>query len=101
RNYIDSVLGLPWYHTTKDKLDMSEAEAILDADHYGLKKAKERILEYLAVQHLVKKLNGPILCFVGPPGVGKTSLARSIARATGRKYVRLSLGGMRDEAEIR
>ncbi len=101
RNYIDWVLSLPWYHTTKDKLDIHEAEEILDADHYGLKKAKERILEYLAVQHLVKKLNGPILCFVGPPGVGKTSLARSIARATGRKYVRLSLGGMRDEAEIR
>ncbi|MCB9736305.1 MAG: endopeptidase La [Deltaproteobacteria bacterium] len=101
RNYIDWVLTLPWFHTTKDKLDLKEAESILDSDHYGLKKAKERILEYLAVQHLVQKLNGPILCFVGPPGVGKTSLARSIARATGRKYVRLSLGGMRDEAEIR
>ncbi|PIE17947.1 MAG: endopeptidase La [Proteobacteria bacterium] len=101
RNYIDWVLSLPWFHTTKDKLDMAEAEAILEADHYGLKKAKGRILEYLAVQHLVQKLNGPILCFVGPPGVGKTSLARSIARATGRKYVRMSLGGMRDEAEIR
>ena len=101
RNYIDWVLTLPWYHTTKDKLDMAEAEAILESDHYGLKKAKERILEYLAVQHLVQKLNGPILCFVGPPGVGKTSLAKSIARATGRKYVRMSLGGMRDEAEIR
>jgi ATP-dependent Lon protease len=101
RNYIDSVLALPWYHTTKDKLDINEAEDILDQDHYGLKKAKVRILEYLAVQHLVQKLNGPILCFVGPPGVGKTSLARSIARATGRSYVRLSLGGMRDEAEIR
>jgi len=101
RNYIDWVLSLPWFHTTKDKLDMAEAESILDADHYGLKKAKERILEYLAVQHLVQKLNGPILCFVGPPGVGKTSLAKSIARATGRKYVRMSLGGMRDEAEIR
>ena len=101
RNYIDWVLGIPWFDYTKDKLDITEAEEILDNDHYGLKKAKERILEYLAVQHLVKKLNGPILCFVGPPGVGKTSLARSIARATGRKYVRLSLGGMRDEAEIR
>ena len=101
RNYIDWILSLPWFHTTKDKLDMAEAEAILEADHYGLKKAKERILEYLAVQHLVQKLNGPILCFVGPPGVGKTSLAKSIARATGRKYVRMSLGGMRDEAEIR
>ena len=101
RNYIDWILSLPWFHTTKDKLDMAEAEAILESDHYGLKKAKERILEYLAVQHLVQKLNGPILCFVGPPGVGKTSLAKSIARATGRKYVRMSLGGMRDEAEIR
>ncbi|MBL8784565.1 MAG: endopeptidase La [Deltaproteobacteria bacterium] len=101
RNYIDWVIGLPWHHMTKDKLDIKEAEAILERDHYGLEKAKQRILEYLAVQHLVKKLNGPILCFVGPPGVGKTSLARSIASATGRKYVRMSLGGMRDEAEIR
>ena len=101
RNYIDWVLSLPWFHFTQDKLDILEAEEILDADHYGLKKAKLRILEYLAVQHLVKRLNGPILCLVGPPGVGKTSLAKSIARATGRKYVRLSLGGMRDEAEIR
>lgn len=101
RNYLDWVLSLPWYDLTKEKLDISEAEQILDEDHYGLKKAKERVLEYLAVQALVKKLKGPILCFVGPPGVGKTSLARSIARATGRKYVRLSLGGVRDEAEIR
>jgi ATP-dependent Lon protease len=101
RNYIDWVLGLPWHHVSKDKLDIKEAESILDRDHYGLEKAKSRILEYLAVQHLVRKLNGPILCFVGPPGVGKTSLARSIASATGRKYVRMSLGGMRDEAEIR
>ena len=101
RNYIDWVLSLPWFHETKDKLDILDAEKILDDDHYGLKKAKERILEYLAVQHLVQSLNGPILCFVGPPGVGKTSLAKSIARATGRKYVRMSLGGMRDEAEIR
>jgi len=101
RNYIDWVLSLPWHHVTKDKLDIKEAQAILERDHYGLEKAKQRILEYLAVQHLVKKLNGPILCFVGPPGVGKTSLARSIASATGRKYVRMSLGGMRDEAEIR
>jgi ATP-dependent Lon protease len=101
RNYIDWVIGLPWHHVSKDKLDIKDAEAILDRDHYGLEKAKSRILEYLAVQHLVRKLNGPILCFVGPPGVGKTSLARSIASATGRKYVRMSLGGMRDEAEIR
>jgi ATP-dependent Lon protease len=101
RNYIDWILSLPWYEETRDRLDVAEAERVLDEDHYGLKKAKERILEYLAVQALVQKLKGPILCFVGPPGVGKTSLARSIARATGRKFVRLSLGGVRDEAEIR
>jgi len=101
RNYIDWILSLPWYEETRDRLDVAEAEHVLDEDHYGLKKAKERILEYLAVQALVQKLKGPILCFVGPPGVGKTSLARSIARATGRKFVRLSLGGVRDEAEIR
>ena len=101
RNYIDWILALPWYDKTEDKLEIAEAEQILDEDHYGLKKMKERILEYLAVQELVKKLKGPILCFVGPPGVGKTSLASSIARATGRKFVRLSLGGVRDEAEIR
>src|SRR5215467_6479637 len=101
RNYIDWILSLPWYEETRDRLDVNEAERVLNEDHYGLKKAKERILEYLAVQALVQKLKGPILCFVGPPGVGKTSLARSIARATGRKFVRLSLGGVRDEAEIR
>ncbi len=101
RNYIDWILSLPWYEETKDRLDVVEAEKVLNEDHYGLKKAKERILEYLAVQALVQKLKGPILCFVGPPGVGKTSLAKSIARATGRKFVRLSLGGVRDEAEIR
>src|SRR5215471_516719 len=101
RNYIDWILSLPWYDETKDRLEVNEAERVLNEDHYGLKKAKERILEYLAVQALVQKLKGPILCFVGPPGVGKTSLARSIARATGRKFVRLSLGGVRDEAEIR
>ena len=101
RNYIDWIISLPWYEETKDRLDVIEAEKVLNEDHYGLKKAKERILEYLAVQQLVQKLRGPILCFVGPPGVGKTSLARSIARATGRNFVRLSLGGVRDEAEIR
>ena len=101
RNYIDWILSLPWYEETQDRLDVVEAERVLNEDHYGLKRPKERILEYLAVQQLVKKLKGPVLCFVGPPGVGKTSLARSIARATGRKFVRLSLGGVRDEAEIR
>ncbi len=101
RNYLDWVIGLPWDERSVDKLDVVEAERILDEDHYGLKKVKERILEYLAVQALVKKLKGPILCLVGPPGVGKTSLARSIAKATGRNFVRLSLGGVRDEAEIR
>jgi len=101
RNYIDWILSLPWYETTQVQDELDEAEKILDEDHYGLEKPKERILEYLAVQALVKKIRGPILCFVGPPGVGKTSLAKSIARATGREYVRLSLGGIRDEAEIR
>ncbi len=101
RNYVDWVLGLPWGEKTEEKLDVVDAERILDEDHYGLKKVKERILEYLAVQALVKKLRGPILCLVGPPGVGKTSLARSIAKATGRNFVRLSLGGVRDEAEVR
>src|SRR5499427_1869249 len=101
RNYIDWILGLPWMDKTDERFDVVEAEKILDEDHYGLKRIKERILEYLAVQALTKKLKGPVLCFVGPPGVGKTSLAKSIARATGRKFVRLSLGGVRDEAEIR
>jgi ATP-dependent Lon protease len=101
RNYIEWVLALPWMEMTVDKADVAEAEAILEEDHYGLKKPKERILEYLAVQQLVGSLKGPILCFVGPPGVGKTSLGRSVARATDRKFVRLSLGGVRDEAEIR
>ncbi|MEJ5348654.1 MAG: endopeptidase La [Desulfosoma sp.] len=101
RNYIDWILSLPWCEKTKDKLDIDQAAAVLDEDHYGLEKPKQRILEYLAVQSLVKKIKGPILCFVGPPGVGKTSLARSIARAMNRNFVRLSLGGVRDEAEIR
>ncbi|MGD9300571.1 MAG: endopeptidase La [Desulfobacterales bacterium] len=101
RNYIGWIISLPWYEITEVADDLDEAEKILDEDHYGLEKPKERILEYLAVQVLVKKIRGPILCFVGPPGVGKTSLAKSISRATGREYVRLSLGGVRDEAEIR
>src|SRR2546422_84573 len=101
RNYIDWIITLPWYEYTKDKLDINEAEKILNDDHYGLKKPKERILEYLAVQAMVEKMKGPILCFVGPPGVGKTSLGKSIAKALGRKFVRISLGGVRDEAEDR
>src|SRR5947199_218558 len=101
RNYIDWILTLPWYEYTKDKLDINEAEKILNDDHYGLKKPKERILEYLAVQAMVEKMKGPILCFVGPPGVGKTSQGKSIAKARGRKFVRISVGGVRDEAESR
>lgn len=101
RNYIDWLLALPWSEQTEDDLDIQKAENILNEDHYGLEKPKERVLEYLAVQKLVKKLKGPILCLVGPPGVGKTSLARSIARSLGREFVRISLGGVRDEAEIR
>jgi ATP-dependent Lon protease len=101
RNYIDWIISLPWNEFTDDKLDIKEAEKVLEADHYGLEKVKQRILEYLAVQSLVGQTKGPILCLVGPPGVGKTSLGKSIARATGRKFVRVSLGGVRDEAEIR
>ncbi|HZX25396.1 MAG TPA: endopeptidase La [Woeseiaceae bacterium] len=101
RNYIDWLVKVPWKKSTKILRDLTKAEDVLEADHYGLEKVKERILEYLAVQHRVKKLKGPILCLVGPPGVGKTSLGQSIARATNRKFVRMSLGGVRDEAEIR
>lgn len=101
RGYVDWLLSLPWSKETEDVLDIVRAEEILNEDHYGLEKPKERVLEYLAVQQLVKKLKGPILCLVGPPGVGKTSLARSIARSLNREFVRVSLGGVRDEAEIR
>jgi ATP-dependent Lon protease len=101
RNYIDWLLSLPWSKQTEDDLDIEKAEFILNEDHYGLEKPKERVLEYLAVQKLVKKLKGPILCLVGPPGVGKTSIARSIARSLGREFIRISLGGVRDEAEVR
>jgi len=101
RNYIDWVLAVPWTERSEENRDIARAQAILEEDHYGLKKVKERILEFLAVNTLVGKLKGPILCFVGPPGVGKTSVSKSIARATGRKFVRMSLGGVRDEAEIR
>ncbi len=101
RNYIDAILSLPWKKKSRSKIDIERAEAVLNEDHYGLEKPKERILEYLAVQAQVKKIKGPILCLVGPPGVGKTSVCKSIARAMGREFVRLSLGGVRDEAEIR
>ncbi len=101
RNYIDTLVGVPWQKRTRIRNDIQVAESVLDKDHYGLEKVKERILEYLAVQQRVRKLKGPILCLVGPPGVGKTSLGQSIARATNRKFVRMSLGGVRDEAEIR
>src|SRR5271163_657615 len=101
RNYLDWLLSVPWQNRTKIKRDIKGAEKVLDADHFGLEKVKERILEYLAVQARSPKVRGPILCLVGPPGVGKTSLGKSIAKATGRNFVRMSLGGVRDEAEIR
>ncbi len=101
RNYIDSILSLPWTEKSEAKIDIDRAQQVLDEDHYGLEKPKERILEYLAVQTQVKKIKGPIICLVGPPGVGKTSVCKSIARAMDRKFIRLSLGGVRDEAEIR
>ncbi|MBQ1959003.1 MAG: endopeptidase La [Firmicutes bacterium] len=101
RNYVETIVGLPWHNSSKTNSDLKKAEKILNEDHFGLEKVKERILEYLAVVHLSKALKGPIICLVGPPGVGKTSIARSIARSTGREFVRMSLGGVRDEAEIR
>ena len=101
RNYIDTLVNLPWAKKTKIKQDLAFAAQVLDEDHYGLDKVKDRILEYLAVQQRVDKVKSPILCLVGPPGVGKTSLGQSVARATGRKFVRMALGGVRDEAEIR
>ena len=101
RNYLDWMLSLPWHNRTKIKRDIAAAERVLNADHFGLEKVKERILEYLAVQQRMRKMKGPILCLVGPPGVGKTSLGKSVAKATGRNFVRMSLGGVRDEAEIR
>ncbi|MGA0077800.1 MAG: AAA family ATPase, partial [Pelagibacteraceae bacterium] len=101
RNYLDWMIELPWSNKSKVNNDLNNAQKILDEDHFGLEKVKERIIEFLAVQKRIQKLKGPILCLVGPPGVGKTSLGKSIAKATGRKFIRISLGGIRDEAEIR
>src|SRR5207253_2449508 len=101
RTYLEWILSLPWSQTTPDNLDLEEARRILDEDHYDLDKVKERIIEYLAVSKLKREVSGPILCFAGPPGVGKTSLGHSIARTLGRKFTRISVGGVRDEAEIR
>jgi hypothetical protein len=101
RNYVDWILSLPWNHYKDDKTDLDAAEGILNEDHYGLEKPKQRILEYLAVQSLVDRMRGPILCFVGPPGVGKTSLGRSIARATSRDFVRISLGFRASRRRVR
>ncbi|MDP2402187.1 MAG: AAA family ATPase, partial [Actinomycetota bacterium] len=101
RTYLDWLIGLPWGNESDEKLDLPAAQEILDEDHYGLEKVKERVLEYLAVHKLTDKMRGPILCFVGPPGVGKTSIGKSIARSLGREFIRMSLGGVRDEAEIR
>ncbi len=101
RTYIEWLRDVPWFKKTKDNADIDRAMDVLNEDHYGLEEVKERIIEFIAVRHLSKKLKGPILCFVGPPGVGKTSLGRSVARALNKKFVRMSLGGVRDEAEIR